>query len=433
MTSANRSEEPLVYDEEEACRELADIADALLTHDRDIARPCDDSVLAAVGETPVILRRARGFVPRSIPCAPETGVEIFAAGPHEKNTFCVYKEGKAFVSHHIGDLGTVKSLDAYVRGVDDFLDMFRVTPRLTACDLHPDYESTRFAEDFAGRRGLPLVRVQHHFAHIASVLGENGRTDRVIGVAFDGTGYGADGTLWGGEFLLADTGGYERAAHFAAVPMPGGERCVIEIDRMALSFLIEAYGSVDRIPPFPFIEEFEPARAAALERMIADGINCPVTSSCGRLFDAVSSLLGLCAAPSYDAQGPIKLETLAGGIETTTKSYPFDIAGEAIDFAPAIREIVSDIRRGEERGCIARRFHRTVVKSAVDMCRRVRSASNVDTAALSGGVFQNRIVLSSLMGELEREGFSVLFHTLLPPNDGCVSFGQAVAALNQHT
>jgi len=299
-----------------------------------------------------------------------------------------------------------------------------------ASDLHTDYISSRFAESLARRLDVPLVRVQHHHAHIAAVLGEHdlGLEGPVIGVAFDGTGYGPDGTVWGGEFLVTGRGGFSRQGHFAPVPMPGGDACVAETDRMAAAYLIAAFGSLERAPAFGFLEGTDQARLEALQRMIRGRLNAPLNSSCGRLFDAVSALLGLCSRPSYDAQGAVLLETLAGG-SAEGKPYDCHIEGGVLEFQPMIRGIVADLRGGADRACIARRFHRTVIDAAADMCGRIRDRTGISRAALSGGVFQNRLILAGLWEKLEREGFTVLLHRQVPPNDGGIAFGQAAAVL----
>jgi hydrogenase maturation protein HypF len=381
---------------------------------------------------------------------PET--QVFAAGAHEKNVFCVYKEGKAFPGHHIGDLGNLISTEAYERGVADFFEMFQVRPEVVACDLHPDYHSTRYAEALSTTLEVPLVRVQHHCAHIAAVLGEAGapagehadnarrsaeKDQGVIGIAFDGTGYGTDGTIWGGEFLVFDGSGFTRAAHYEAVPMPGGEACVSSIDRMAAAYLIHTYGG--QVPRLEMIDRIGEDVMSRLRIMIGRGMNTPRTSSCGRLFDAVSALLGLCVRPSYDAQGAILLEQAAGGSELQTgrltgglkNPYPFSFGSDGVlSFKPAIRAIVDDMRRGTPVSETAARFHTTVVYSAVEVCRAIAGRTGIRTAALSGGVFQNRIILERLWEALEQEGFTVLFHHQVPPNDGGIAFGQVVCALN---
>jgi hydrogenase maturation protein HypF len=429
MTSANMTEEPLSYQDADASQSLGGIADGFLTHNREIQRPCDDSVIGVVEGRVVPIRRSRGYVPRMVD-ANFPDRQILAAGASEKNTFCIFKDGKAFMSHHIGDLNNVKSIDAYTNGIRDFLDMFRVHPEAVVCDLHPDYESTRYAEKIAGVWGVPLFRVQHHHAHIAAVLGEKGVSQKVIGVAFDGTGYGNDETVWGGEFFIADGQTYERAGHYAPVQMPGGEKAILETDRMAVAHLISSYGSSSEIPKFRFVKEIGQRRLHLLEELIGAGVNTPLTSSCGRLFDAVSALLGLCVKPLYDAQGAILLETEAHGLEDLGEPYPYSMApGLVLHFEPMIRSIVRDVVNEVSSKNIARRFHITVILSGVEVCKKIREKTGIELVALAGGVFQNRIVLKHFIRLLERNGFSVLINSLVPPNDGGISFGQGVAAL----
>ena len=428
MTSANFSEEPLVYRDDDAGRDLSHIADAFLIHNRDIHRPCDDSVVSIVGEMVVPIRRSRGYVPRMIR-AEHSKRQVFAAGASEKNTFCVFKGGKAFLSHHIGDLNNEKSLNAYTHGVVDFLSMFRIKPEAVACDLHPDYESTRYAEDAAEQWGVPLLRIQHHHAHISAVLGEHNLGERVIGVAYDGTGYGPDETVWGGEFLLADRAGYERVGHYATVSMPGGEKCIEEIDRMGAAYLLSTYGSSKQIPRLPLIEHLGRRKLELFEEMIGAGLNTPHTSSCGRLFDAVSAIMGLCYRPAYDAQGAILLEREAGDCEELAPPYPYKIQEGILYFDDMIRSIVSDIGKGVRHKNIATRFHSTVILSGIDMCERIRHKSGISKVALGGGVFQNSIVLKQFLEGLKEKGFQIFVNSMLPPNDGGISYGQGITAL----
>lgn len=431
MTSANISEEPLVFRDEDAIRSLSTIADAFLIHNREIVRPCDDSVVALVRGNTVPVRRSRGYVPRALPIGPFKS-QVLAAGPSEKNTFCVLKDGNAYMSHHIGNLVNEKSVDAYTEGIEDFLKMFRVELDAIACDLHPDYVSTRYAEDLSRKNNLPLYYIQHHHAHIASVLAENRITEKVIGVALDGTGYGPDGTIWGGEFLIADRKNYERAGYYTPVPMPGGEKSVLETDRMGLSYLISAYGSLTCIPGFDFIDAFEKPRLQMIGKMIDSGINCPLTSSCGRLFDAVSALIGLCKRPSYDAQGAILLEKEAGDLKDLTSPYWYEIDAErAVHFEPTIVEIVKDLKNGESAQRISRKFHSTIVLSGVEMCGKIKKMTGIKKVTLSGGVFQNRLILEHFKDQLEERGFSVFSNRFVPPNDGGISLGQGVVALSK--
>jgi hydrogenase maturation protein HypF len=428
MTSANFSEEPLVYRDDDAESELSHIADAFLIHNRDIHRPCDDSVVFVVGELVVPIRRSRGYVPRMVRAAHSIR-QVFAAGASEKNTFCVFKDGKAFPSHHIGDLNNEKSLNAYTQGVDDFLNMFRIKPEAVSCDLHPDYESTRYAEHAAERWGVPLVRVQHHHAHISAVLGEHNLRERVIGVAFDGTGYGPDETVWGGEFLVADMMGFERVGHYATIPMPGGEKCIEETDRMGAAYLLSVYGSLDQAPNQPLTHHLGRRKLELLEKVILSGLNTPYTSSCGRLFDAVSAIVGLCYKPAYDAQGAILLEREAGRCDNLDDPYPYRIQEGVLYFDDMIRSIVADLLKGVGLKNIATRFHSTVILSGIDMCERIRQKTGINSVALGGGVFQNRIVLKHLLAGLKEGDFQVYINSMLPPNDGGIAYGQGVTAL----
>lgn len=431
MTSANISEEPLVFRDEDAFRSLGTIADAFLIHNREVERPCDDSVIMPVCGDTVPIRRSRGYVPRAIK-AGKSDFQVLAVGASEKNTFCVFKDEKAFVSHHIGDLNNEKSVDAYSRGIEDFLKIFRVDLEAVVCDSHPDYISTRYAEDLSEELGIPLFYVQHHHAHIVSVLAEEKIFRSVIGVALDGTGYGSDGTIWGGEFMVADQEKYERVGSYAPVPMPGGEKSILETDRMGISYLLAAYGSSPDIPGFQFIEGLGPSRLSIIEKMIGSGINCPLTSSCGRLFDAVSAITGLCVKPAYDAQGAILLEKEACGMETLLPPYSYSIDENCvIHYEPMVVEIVKDIRKGVSTGVISRKFHSTIVLSGVELCNKIRSRTGIETATLSGGVFQNRLILKHFKMQLENNGFSVFHNRLVPPNDGGISLGQGAVVLNR--
>lgn len=589
MTSANLSEEPLAYTDSDAGVRLKGIADFYLTHNREIARPCDDSVVCVIDEDKIStifpLRRSRGYVPRAIMI--ETNAQegenrqILAFGAQEKNTFCLLKGGRAFLSHHIGDLDNPESVEAYERGIEDFSKIFNVIPGILTCDMHPDYTSTRIAEKFSIRKNLPLIRVQHHHAHLASLLAErraemsdadacrgspqqvqveeqyntrtgyrdlydhergmqreiNMRKEKtltgeaggigiseiswpdlednrhgqkigsdwhmsmaevskikvkhpasgdwpIIGIIFDGTGYGIDGAIWGGEFLYGDAVEFERAGHIRYVPMFGGEMCIKELSRMALSWLFVGYGGPDNIPPLPFINEIPPDRLKAYALMYEKKLPAPLTSSCGRLFDAVSAILGLCFKPAYDAQGAILLETYAeryfdrhlkgkAGVERAFPGghYPYEIKIDGpggngsmrgkypgrrspgreypeerpleekvpeeenstliLDFSKTIRGIVEDLLSGKSPGYIAYHFHRTLSDGSVRMCEKIRDRTGCRVVGLSGGVFQNKLLLRMMLEELSLAGFEVLTHRLVPPNDGGISLGQAYVALKR--
>ena len=430
MTSANLSEEPLVYRNENALTDLSRIADAYLVNNRDIARPCDDSVTMVVDENSILIRRSRGYVPKAIPIKSKKGSQLIAMGPFEKNTFCLVKDGRAFISHHIGDLGNEKSVEAYISGIEDFLRMFRCEPQAVVCDMHPDYYSTRYGIELSNKMKIPVYNVQHHHAHIASVLAEKGIEEDVIGIAFDGTGFGQDETIWGGEYLIANTESFERYGYFYSVKMPGGEKAIREIDRMAVSYLYESFNSLDI--DIPFIKNYDKKRLDLIGKMIINGINSPLTSSCGRLFDAVSALLGLCSVVQYDAQGAIVLEKKAGKMSELEASYDYSINGNnVVDFRPMINNIVCDIKKSVDSSLISKRFHSTIVYATIDICRKIKRERSIKKVVLSGGSFQNRNLTYLLIKYLKREGFDVFINSLVPPNDGGVSLGQAVIGLTK--
>ncbi|MBN2323850.1 MAG: carbamoyltransferase HypF [Spirochaetes bacterium] len=429
MTSANLSEEPLFYKDDEAFTGLQGIADAILTHDRGIQRPCDDSVVTVVEGNAVFFRRSRGWVPGGIELKTD-GPHLFSSGASEKNSFAVFRDKTAYMSQYIGDLDNAASIDAYTSGIRDLERMFRVRPEAVVCDRHPDYPSTLYAEERSKESGIPLFYVQHHHAHIASVLAERGEDGPVIGVAFDGTGYGDDGCIWGGEFLIASCATFRRWGHFDYVPMPGGERSILEIERMAVAWLCRAYGTLRQVPGFDFLTPPRRERAERYEQLLKKDINSPFTSSCGRLFDAVSAMLGLCSVPAYDAQGAILLEEEAKRVETVSEAYPFGIDdANIIRFEETIRCIAEDRRNRVPVPLSARRFHETVIRSTVEMCDRIRKSEGLKKVALSGGVFQNRLIMEGLFHRLKNRGFAVFTNRMVPPNDGGIALGQTAAAL----
>ncbi|MEA2024410.1 MAG: carbamoyltransferase HypF [Actinomycetota bacterium] len=423
MTSGNLSEEPIVTGNDDAVERLGSLADGYLIHDRDIHVPCDDSVIRVLDGAEYPIRRSRGYAPFPVPLPFEVP-PLLATGGELKATFCLASGYDGFMSQHIGDMENLETLDAFTHAVNHFVDLFRTEPELIAADLHPGYLSTRWAE----RQDLPVVKVQHHHAHIASVMAEHGVLDPVIGFSFDGTGYGTDGTVWGGEVLIAGYEDFDRVGHLKATPLPGGDAAVRYPSKMALSHLLTAgIPWTDDLPPVSALTDEE---TRLLATQIERGINTVSTTSMGRLFDAVSALAGVRQIASYEAQAAIELEALADASEGG--SYAFAIAGSdeslLIDPAPVLRSIADDVMSGESPGAIAARFHTSVTEMIVETAERVRSRTGLTTVGLSGGVFQNVTLTHATRAALNGKGFEVLIHRLVPPNDGGLALGQAVIA-----
>ncbi|MFI8388814.1 carbamoyltransferase HypF [Streptomyces sp. NPDC085540] len=440
MTSGNLSGEPIVTDDAEALDRLAALADAWLTNDRPIHVPCDDSVVRVCDGETLTVRRSRGYapLPLTLPVPVPAGL---AAGGDLKNTFCLGEGRRAWLSAHIGDMDDLATQYALEGAERQLESITGVVPVLLAADRHPGYRSTRWAERTAGAR--PLVRVQHHHAHIASVLAEHGRGAGrpVIGVAFDGTGYGDDGAVWGGEVLLADYAGFTRFAHLAYVPLPGGDAAVHRPYRMALSHLRAA--GIDRTPDLPCTAACPPEEFAVLERQLERGLNCVPTSSMGRLFDAVSSLAGICHLAGYEAQAAIELEgaALGAGGADPGPGYAFGLheapgrGGGPVtaDPAPVLAAVVADVRAGTDPALIAARFHTGVAALVAALCALARERHGLDTVALTGGVFANTLLSSACARRLGAAGFTVLRHGRVPPNDGGLALGQLMVAAAHHT
>jgi hydrogenase maturation protein HypF len=424
LTSGNRSEEPIATDNADALARLGMIADAFLLHDRPIQTRCDDSVTRRTAGAELPIRRARGYAPFPVRLPFETQ-PILACGAELKSTVCVARGPYAFLSPHIGDLENYETYASYVRMIDHMMTLFRVRPAAVAHDLHPGYLSTRYALGLDP--ALPRVAVQHHHAHVAACMAEHRLTGPVIGVAFDGTGYGTDGRIWGGEFLVADYMDFERAAHLAYVPLPGGDLAVREPFRMALAHLARAFGGWD--PALPPVAATTDEERRIIARQIERGVNAPLTSSMGRLFDAVASLLGVRHRARYEAQAAIELEAFAA--QGDHGEYPVELdAGEpaVIDPAPVIRGIVRDLERGVTGPVVAARFHATVVAVILRVCERLRGRAGLDRVVLSGGVFQNVRLLGGTRRALAGAGFEVFSHHLVPANDGGIALGQAAVA-----
>jgi len=424
MTSANHSDAPIVYQDDEVQQSLAGVADAYLTHNRRIQTRCDDSIARVMGGEPLLLRRSRGYAPRPV-YLPRPQVNTLALGAELKNTVCLVKHDRAYLSQHIGDLKNAENLEALTHTVDHLARLLDVNPQVIAHDLHPDYLSTTLAERFGN---LPQVAVQHHHAHLAGALADNGVEGPAIGMIFDGLGFGADETIWGGEFLIGDAVRCERAGHFAYLPMPGGDAATREPRRMGLSALHYAYQG--EIPPHPLLASFSDAELRVLVQMLDKGVNAPQASSCGRLFDAVAALAGLRQKVSYEGQAALEMEMALD--ERAAGEYPYELVERdgMLVFEPGsmLRAVVDDGLSGASPGAISARFHRGLATMVRAACDALRERHGLSTVVLSGGVFQNLALLEGLCRRLEGDGFTVCRHRQVPPNDGGVSLGQAVVA-----
>jgi hydrogenase maturation protein HypF len=428
LTSGNVSDEPIVYADDEAVERLGGIADAFLAHDRAIHIRTDDSVVRPFRGRPSLIRRARGYAPEPLRVRTSFTRPVLACGAELKNTFCLAAGDRAFVSQHIGDLANAETLRSFTEGIEHFSRLFDIVPAVIAHDLHPDYLSTRYAQDRAAAGELDLVGVQHHHAHIVSCLADNGADGadpRVIGVAFDGTGYGTDGTIWGGEFLIAGLAGFERAGHLAPVPMPGGAAAIRQPWRMAAAYLDAARPGGPSGP----VGQRNERQWASVVAMARRGINSPVTSSAGRLFDAVAAVIGVRDKVSYEGQAAAELEQLADPAEDGAYQATIDSGGVLqVAGTDLVRCVADDLAAGVDRGVISARFHNGLAGVIAECCLMLRERTGLATVALSGGVFQNFRLLNTVTGQLEGHSFTVLTHSRVPCNDGGISLGQAVVA-----
>jgi hydrogenase maturation protein HypF len=412
MTSGNVSEEPIVISNQEAAAKLGPMCDLILTHDRDIFMRVDDSVVR--GDS--ILRRARGFAPDPIDLGFDAG-EVLATGGELKNTFCLVKGRYAVLSQHIGDLENWETLQFFEETLRNLKSVYRAAPRLIAHDLHPDYLGTRWAL----RQPEPKLAVQHHHAHIASCMAEHGLRGSVIGVAFDGTGYGADGQIWGGEFLLCSSSGFERAACLRPVPLPGGDPAARESRRMAAAYLWDAFG-----PGWRAIDLGIPETNHRIFEKLYTSPATIRTSSCGRLFDAVSSLTGICFESSYEGEAPMLLE--AAAFDEEAEPYAFVRDKAQVDTRPIVRGVCADMLAGVPPGRISSRFHSTLAGIIESVCVDLREQTGLNQVCMSGGTFQNATLCSRTRKLLERRGFTVYTHRKVPANDGGLALGQALIA-----
>ncbi|HEX9916256.1 MAG TPA: carbamoyltransferase HypF [candidate division Zixibacteria bacterium] len=427
MTSGNQSDEPISFQEDDVFEKLSGIADYFLIHNREIHRRCDDSVTRIWKDREMILRRARGYVPRPIKVDFKFKKHILAAGAQLKNTFCLAKDGFAFLSTHIGDLENFETLDFYTKEIERFKKLCSVKPEIVAYDLHPEYLSTKYALSSSNLKKIP---VQHHYAHIASCMAENNISQKVFGVAFDGTGFGEDGAVWGGEFLLADFNGYKRVAHLKYVPMPGGEMAIKQPWRMALSYLYTCWGEDFLNLDLEFTRKVSRAKWETIKKMINQNINVFPTSSMGRLFDCVSVLVNWRDQTNYEGQPAIELEVLAD--DKTKTKYDFEVIEKEGIFIippePTIKGVVKDLIRKEEKSRISAKFHNTIAWMINEVCLGLRKKYELNSVCLSGGVFQNIVLLDKTYKLLTKNGFKVYTHHKVPTNDGGISLGQVAVA-----
>ncbi len=427
MTSGNLSEEPIAIQNEEAVQRLSGIADAFLVHNREILRRCDDSVVRVEMGLSQKLRRSRGFVP--VPVAIEQESQpILAVGGELKNTVCVIRGREAFLSQHVGDLENLESYGFFQEAVEHLQRILEVEPKIIAYDLHPDYFSTRWALE---RQDVLLIGVQHHHAHIAACMVENHLDGRVIGIALDGTGYGTDGAIWGGEVLLADYLNFERAAHLQYFPLPGGAAAIHEPWRIALGLLCRDFGNQLPLAESLLSADIEPRKRSVVLQMIERSVNTPLTSSCGRLFDAVAALIGIRSTVNYEAQAAIELE-MAARDSTDQGSYAFDLlqkeSGWEIGTRSLFESILQDMRNQVHASDMSRRFHNGLAAIFAEAAETIRGSSALNRVCLSGGCFQNALLFEALYGLLRQKGFEVYYHSEVPTGDGGISLGQALVA-----
>jgi hydrogenase maturation protein HypF len=429
MTSGNRSDEPIAFRNADAVEQLSGIADFFLVHNREIQTRCDDSVVKPLRGRPTFLRRARGYVPFPIKLK-HGGKSVLACGAELKNTFCLTKGNYAFVSHHIGDLENYETMQSFEEGIELIARLFQIEPAAVVHDLHPDYLATRYALTYASDRNVPAIGVQHHHAHALSCMAEHGLEGPVLAMVLDGTGYGTDGTVWGGEFLEVTPRRYNRLGHLRQIPLPGGDRAAREPWRMAAVYLERVCGTIDDVS-IPFTRGLDHAQWALLREAMAAGINSPLCSSMGRLFDAVSALIGVRERNHYEGQAAIELEQMA--LPDARGEYVMEIHVEddqlILDPDPVIAAVIVAIIAGEAPSAISACFHNAVARGVAQMAKRMREATGLSAIVLSGGVFQNHLLMGKTLDLLGHAGFTAYCHHQLPANDGGIALGQAFHAL----
>jgi hydrogenase maturation protein HypF len=425
MTSGNLSEEPIAYSNSSAISDLAQIADGFLFHDRAIETRVDDSVVTEVDKNRYFYRRSRGFAPD--PVRLDMILKpILAVGAELKNTFCLTRNNYAFLSHHIGDLQNLETLLALETGIPHYEELFKISPQAIACDLHPDYLSTQYANNRACQQKLPLVPVQHHHAHLASVLADNGwiKDQPVIGIIFDGTGYGSDGNIWGGEFLFGGYTQMERKFHLEYLPLPGGDSATHHPAKIAAAYLWK--NGIDWDEEIPSINSLSSAQRSVLMSQLISDLNCPKTSSMGRLFDAVASLIGLRYEVNYEAQAAVELESIVN--PEMDRSYHFEIEDKQVRIAPVMQAVIQDLNSQVSKADIAAKFHNSIRLLVLEICSRISQETGCRSIALSGGVWQNRFLVSRVINDLRELNYQVLIHHQVPANDGGIALGQALIA-----
>jgi hydrogenase maturation protein HypF len=423
LTSGNISDEPIITDDLDALNDLMPISGSVVYNDREILNRTDDSVIRVIDNKINLIRRSRGYVPAPVDID-RNADGIIALGAEQKSTFCIGKDNQAIMSQYIGDLKNLPTCNFYKESIKRFFSLFKFKPELIVCDLHPDYLSTSYAEHLGSQLHIPVIRVQHHHAHIASVMAENRLDEKVIGISMDGTGYGPDGNIWGGEFLVADLNEYSRYTHFDYMPMPGGDKAVDEPWRMAFSLLYKYLDKGIDYLRLPLFKSVNPQQIALVKEMIDKKINTPLTSGAGRIFDAVSAILGLCPVSKFDSEAPVRLESVTDPL--TESYYPFDF-GSSVVFAKTLKAILDDLPRSDI-SVISAKFHNTIAQMILTVSETMRRDTSIQKVALSGGVFQNKYLLERLTRLLTEKHFEVFTNHLVPSNDGGISLGQLIIA-----
>ena len=428
LTSGNISDEPVIIDDHSAEEHLLPISDSVLSYNRQILNRTDDSVVRVIDSKTSVFRRSRGFVPRPVDL--KFNVEgILSLGAEQKNSICIGKGDQAIMSQYIGDLKNPLTYGFFNETIDRFSDLFRFKPEFVACDLHPDYFSTHHAEHLVNELNIPLLRVQHHHAHIASCMAEQGLDEKVIGISLDGTGLGSDENIWGGEFMIADLKGFIRFTHFDYVPMPGGEKAIDEPWRMAFSYIYKYFGDNFDYASVPLFNSIENKKLTLVKEMIVKKINSPLTSGAGRLFDAVSAILGLCPVTTFDSEAPMRLESAIDC--ETNEFYPFR-QDKTIIFADTLKAILEDLPR-QGISVISAKFHNTVAQVILEVAKQIRKETSLNKVVLSGGVFQNKYLLEKSLYLLNCNSFKIFTNNAVPANDGGLSLGQLVIASKTRT